>query len=797
MRDMMAQSFKIYLSDLSEYQFDTDQNIYFIYFLRGKTKLSLNLESDVMETNDFILTNISDHIDIHPLENTLAYIFEMSEMSLLSYTDILSFSKIHSKQMSQALVKQATTRFFSLVNQDSSIKPNDLLIESYLLQFLDVLGHVSLQHSEKGIHTGDVERIQLIKRIIHKNLNKRMSIEELAIELHLSPQYLSRYIKEKFGLSYLHYISKLRLQFAEKDLTETSLSLTAIANQRGFANVNTLIRTFKTFHDMTPKAYRMMHQNKIESDKKDFSKVSVDDEKLIMHQVSDWVSKWGMDEEKQLSYMTELIHADVSIGEVSEISVSKTINLGFARNILTNAFQEHLKHVQTDLGFTYARFQGIFDHGIIDRIPNTEFYNFSKANRIIDFLYANQLLPFIELGNKPEKINFSAEQYVSLTENNRLYRNPHEWQQLVKGFIKNCINRYGTNEVSKWIFDYWYPHGKALEYSISYADMYISNYRILYDSIKHYLPTAMVGGMSLNITANETTISTILNLMMTRKVPFDFISISAFHTEGYHHIAHLTTNPHYLTDKVNTLKKLSHLGKTPLILAEWSFDVSTRNFLHDSLFMASFIMKNLIEQSAPFYDMAYWLMSDLMIEFTDTNQVLFGGNGLLSVDGLPKPSYFAYQLYRRLGKRVIKRGDGYIITSNSMDSYQVLLYHYQHPSELYCTQYQPDMHHDQVSKIFSDLKERSVQIKLDHLVKGHYRIKKYHISEENGTILNEWIHLGATSNLSKSEIQYLKNITQPALRIDYTDETDVIVLDETIKSHELLFIQIGLEYKES
>lgn len=400
------------------------------------------------------------------------------------------------------------------------------------------------------------------------------------------------------------------------------------------------------------------------------------------------------------------------------------------------------------------------------------------------------------MGNKPEKINLSAEQYVSLSETNKLYRNNQEWQILVKSFIKNCINRYGTSEVSKWIFDYWYPHGKALEYSLSYADSYMNNYQILYDTIKHYLPMAKMGGLGLNLTANESEISSIYNYMHLRKISFDFISITAFHTEGMHHVASLTTNPDYLSHKLKNLKKLAKIEFTPFILSEWSFDVSTRNYLHDSMFMASFIIKNLLENSKDFLDISYWLMSDLMIELTDTNQLLFGGNGLLSVEGLQKPSFFAYQFYRRLGKRIIDQGEGYMVTSNSMDSYQMLLYNYQHPKETYCTTYHSDINYKHLSEAFNEPRYVDISLSLHNLVNGHYKIKTYYLSEEHGSILNEWIKLGAIKNLSSSEITYLRNITQPSMHVEYTDETNEIIINRTINPFELVFIQISLEYKE-
>jgi hypothetical protein len=51
-------------------------------------------------------------------------------------------------------------------------------------------------------------------------------------------------------------------------------------------------------------------------------------------------------------------------------------------------------------------------------------------------------------------------------------------------------------------------------------------------------------------------------------------------------------------------------------------------------------------------------------------------------------------------------------------------------------------------------------------------------------------------NLSSSEITYLRNITQPSMHVEYTDETNEIIINRTINPFELVFIQISLEYKE-
>jgi xylan 1,4-beta-xylosidase len=498
----MSIPFKIYLTNLEKSNFRNKDNNYFLFFVRGETKISINRDIHVFHISEFFLTQALDELEVHETNNTLVYVFEINEVSLIPYLTIVDPLYVNSKHMSVSARKIIQTRFSHLVNQYFDKTSNVLLIQSLLLMFLEGIGKQSTMIINETIkESTESERIQHIKRIIHQNLHSRITIEDLASQLFITPQYLSRYIKEKLGVSYLKYISQLRVQLAEKDLIYTNDSLTSIANHRGFANVNALINAFKEIHQLTPREYRMKHKQSKQNDDELFSHTPISDFKIANDQIKEYLGENQSKFIHQSQNKSYII--DANAGLVSEQSNAKTINLGFARNMLSNAFQDQLVKMQSQLTFTYARFQGIFEHGIIDRVPNTSVYNFSKANRIIDFLYEHQLLPFIEMGNKPEKINLSAEQYISLSENNRLYKNSNEWQLLVKSFIKNCINRYGTSEVSKWIFDYWYPHGKALEYSLSYADSYMNNFVVLYDTIKHYLPMARVGGMGLKLNSKR------------------------------------------------------------------------------------------------------------------------------------------------------------------------------------------------------------------------------------------------------------------------------------------------------
>ena len=91
---------------------------------------------------------------------------------------------------------------------------------------------------------------------IQQNYCSKISLHELAAYFHLSEKYISHYFKEQFQLTITQYITHLRLNKASHLLLTTTLPITEIALECGFANVSYFIRTFKKSYCQSPLKYR-------------------------------------------------------------------------------------------------------------------------------------------------------------------------------------------------------------------------------------------------------------------------------------------------------------------------------------------------------------------------------------------------------------------------------------------------------------------------------------------------------------------------------------------------------------
>jgi AraC family transcriptional regulator len=91
---------------------------------------------------------------------------------------------------------------------------------------------------------------------IGDNLQKDLTLAEMAGVAHMSPYHFSRLFKESTGLTPHRYVIERRVQRAEVLLGSSALPIVEIALLCGFANQSHLNRHFKRLLGVSPKALR-------------------------------------------------------------------------------------------------------------------------------------------------------------------------------------------------------------------------------------------------------------------------------------------------------------------------------------------------------------------------------------------------------------------------------------------------------------------------------------------------------------------------------------------------------------
>ncbi len=91
---------------------------------------------------------------------------------------------------------------------------------------------------------------------LNSNYQERISLNDAAAHIYMSPQSFSRYFKQKAGINFSEYLAHLRAEQAANELLSTSRTLSQIASDTGFANEKAFTTAFRRFYHTTPGHYR-------------------------------------------------------------------------------------------------------------------------------------------------------------------------------------------------------------------------------------------------------------------------------------------------------------------------------------------------------------------------------------------------------------------------------------------------------------------------------------------------------------------------------------------------------------
>lgn len=94
---------------------------------------------------------------------------------------------------------------------------------------------------------------------IYANIQKRVTVEDLADFTGLSPSHLSRLFKKETGVFVSDYIREKKVERAQELLRFSDFSLIKIATDLSFSSQSHFTQVFHDFTGMTPKKYRDTH----------------------------------------------------------------------------------------------------------------------------------------------------------------------------------------------------------------------------------------------------------------------------------------------------------------------------------------------------------------------------------------------------------------------------------------------------------------------------------------------------------------------------------------------------------
>ena len=354
-----------------------------------------------------------------------------------------------------------------------------------------------------------------------------------------------------------------------------------------------------------------------------------------------------------------------------------------ALTALREDWRRQMRTCRDELGFEYVRFHGLLDDDMSvclgvekGRGGETPVCSFFNVDSIFDFLVGIDMKPFIELGFMPSPLASGTQTCFHYKGNVTPPRDYRTWGRLVEQLARHLVARYGLAAVAAWPFEVWNEPNLSYFWAGDQA-AYFELYRHAAEAVKRVSPRLRVGGPA---TARDGWVADTVAYCERRKTPLDFVSTHHYPTD-----VALGDWPDIETRMaraprgvLGTLVKETRAaaGALPLYYTEWSNSPSSRDSYHDRPYAAAFVVKTLADVAEHVDCYSYWTFSDIFEEGGLPSEPFHGGFGLLNLQGVPKPTYRAFQLLNRTGRErvpVAPQGNVDVLATRTRTGLVILL----------------------------------------------------------------------------------------------------------------------------
>lgn len=805
---------QLYISNSQQTLYNCcDEWINILISLKGQTEISTNHEKITLEDGGvLVLTPLCPIVSEHRRDT-----FLLALKLEPSYFDTFyeGFSKLEFKRNhaeGDEILKHLTANIVKIsLHYNAELR---LELEQYLLDLAALLYHHyrrTIDEENVQAHNHALEVVKYVKN----HLKEPLTLPSIAAHVHLNEQYLSRYFSATMGMTLLEYIRMQRLYDSMNALRYTDDSIAAISENSGFANVKSYYKVFKEYFALTPRQYRKVCRQ-------DVITITAEEAHYAKHSALEQLYSYIRPTETEDLNRNHLLstvkyNLDVNQNQGSLRPVWRRI-LTFARACdgLRGELRSQLEMIQREIPFSYVRFHGIFsdDMGIYNEdAQGNVYYNFAHADELIDFLLRIKLRPYLELGFMPEQLASRKKYLFAWHANVSAPKDMKKWEELIENFLKHLISRYGIEEVSTWYFEIWndpdFPH--------KFSNVPISEkfpmFHATYKAIKRTDPRLKAGGINnYEVLLSDGLIADYFKFFSKNNIRPDFISMSIYGL-SYEAISNQTIksvvrpeNEDFVLPQnlvaMSKYAKRGHLSlildnlskwidkntdyKGELIINEWNLVPDPLNCINDTAFKAPYFIENILEASAKVDAIAYWTFSDIFDEVRYKNRLFHGGIGFLTETGLKKPVYYAIELLNMVSGNVIVKNKNILATKSENGTIYILLYNY---CEFCSSEIIVDdsLFYDRY-KAFHNKKE-NIQIILNG-AKGEYQRNTYCINQNEGSVFDEWLRIGAPTVLRPAimkqlECKSLYHFHTQNIRISGNE-----TFYEVLEPHEVKLIQL-------
>jgi two-component system response regulator YesN len=138
---------------------------------------------------------------------------------------------------------------------------NDYIEKPFEVERLLTIIRKMLEGKNQAV-VGRINKMDRVKIFLERNVDKKISLKQAAVEVCLSPKYLSRLFKEYTGVGFNEYRLQIKIQKAEGLLGSCTDTIEQLSIRLGYKNPESFIRIFQKRTGLTPTQYRLKQKDK-------------------------------------------------------------------------------------------------------------------------------------------------------------------------------------------------------------------------------------------------------------------------------------------------------------------------------------------------------------------------------------------------------------------------------------------------------------------------------------------------------------------------------------------------------
>jgi xylan 1,4-beta-xylosidase len=175
-----------------------------------------------------------------------------------------------------------------------------------------------------------------------------------------------------------------------------------------------------------------------------------------------------------------------------------------------------------------------------------------------------------------------------------------------------------------------------------------------------------------------------LTFCQREHLPLDFVSCHPYPTDWaldeHGQGSKLTRGAEATPTDLALLRRMIDESAFPDVeihLTEWNSSSSPRDFTHDYLQAATYIVRANVGSIGTVDSLAYWTFTDVFEEGGAGDTIFHGGFGMINYQGIVKPSYHAYRFLSQLGDELLDRSPSSVLTRHrTKGKLTALAWHY-------------------------------------------------------------------------------------------------------------------------